>query len=880
MKGRHEMFLKAFGQTESRPRNRYDQASHAINVSHMSVCDPRNGIVTPGIPCQSRCAARNVPRGSVFWLLLVTLASVSCLLAAMGTRSAASLDTPTPPTFESGASSATETALSPEPGSVLEPAPWSQPSVESATVNPRTSSVAQDLDGQQVRNAIQRGVRYLLDSRNGSKWRCAMNYEGGGTALVALALLNSGVPAQSAEMQDVLAYLTSLPPKQTYTSSLTIMALTEADPKRYRPHIQKHVDFLVQLQFRGGFGYGVGPTNGDGSNSQFAILGLHAAQSAGIDIDRKVWISAKSYWERNFNRNGGGFGYLPGHRSTGSMSCAGVCSLTIIDQNLNEGTSRAEGNQILCCQRSQADPMIEDGINWLGRNFSVLRNPGGDGHSAAVYYFLYSLERTGRLTGRRFFGEHDWYREGAAQILKNQRLDGSWQGQNAFNEQEKPIATAMALLFLSKGLRPILVGKYRYDDNDWDPHPFGIQYLTRFVESVWERKLNWQTIDAVNASANDLLESPVLHITGKRRLKLTADQIENLKEYVDNGGFLLFESENGFDCPDARLFDQDVRDLLAILFPDAKLEVLKPDHMVWNSQFQLKPDQDFPLLGIQSCCRTSVIYCPSPISGVWQLNKPRSDSYRAEVREKIDYSLKLGTNILAFATGNELKDKLDRPKIDTNANSEYRSIGRKILVPKLRHSSGFDDAPMALGNLLRRVENDRGIQFQHKTEFVDADIDQLAYHPIIFIHGRGRLILSDEEKQALKEHLDRDGFIFGDAICGDESFYQSFKQVMQEIAGGPTWEKIEPTDDLLSREYGGYDLTSVSLKLPQQGVTRTIETPPRLEAIKFEDRYRIIFSQYDISCALENGTSSSCFGYTVEDASKIGTNILLYALQP
>lgn len=748
-------------------------------------------------------------------------------------------------------------------------------------LQPKPLAVADELDGEEVRKSIQRGVRYLLSKQNGDRWTCAMNYPGGGTALVALALLNSGVPADSPEMVRVINYLTTLEARQTYVSSLIIMVLAEADPQKYRVHIRRHAEYLIGIQMNGGFGYGTGRMGGDGSNSQFAILGLHAAQSAGVDIDEQVWIDAKAYWEGVFNRRSSGFGYTPGASSTGSMTCAGICSLTIIEENLAEGSSRARGNSIECCQTDPRNPMIEDGINWLGRNFSVLRNPApmGDAHVSAVFYYLYSLERAGRLTGRRFFGQHDWYREGTAAILKKQRLDGSWLG-SQFMENERPLATAMALLFLSKGLRPILIGKYEHSSDDWDPHPQGIQYLTRFVEKTWERKLNWQTIDAANATANDLLESPVLHITGKSRLKLTANQIENLKTYIDNGGFLFFESENGFDCPDARLFDQDVRNLLAILFPDAKLEVLKPDHMVWTAQFRLKPNQDFPLLGIQSCCRTSVIYCPAPISGVWQLNRPKSDRYTPPVRETIDYSLKLGTNILAFATGNELKDKLDRPKLDLEAGKNNRNVGRRILVPKLKHGAGYDDAPMALSNLLRRVENDRGIQFQNKTEFVDADLEQLVYYPIVFVHGRGTFRLSPEEREALKKHLERDGFIFGDAICGDQAFYESFKREMQDLAGGPTWEKVTSTDALLSKQLGGYDLTKVELRIPQDGVTRTVETVPRLEALRFADKYRVIFSQYDISCALENGTSSSCYGYTVDDASRIATNILLYALQP
>jgi len=59
-----------------------------------------------------------------------------------------------------------------------------------------------------------------------------------------------------------------------------------------------------------------------------------------------------------------------------------------------------------------------------------------------------------------------------------------------------------------------------------------------------------------------------------------------------------------------------------------------------------------------------------------------------------------------------------------------------------------------------------------------------------------------------------------------------------------------------------------------------LATDPKLEALKVGDRYRVIFSPFDISCALESGTSSSCYGYSVDDAAKIAANVLLYSLQP
>ena len=49
----------------------------------------------------------------------------------------------------------------------------------------------------------------------------------------------------------------------------------------------------------------------------------------------------------------------------------------------------------------------------------------------AIYYSLYGLERTGRLSGKRFLGDHDWYREGCDYLVRTQnKEEGSWPGKS------------------------------------------------------------------------------------------------------------------------------------------------------------------------------------------------------------------------------------------------------------------------------------------------------------------------------------------------------------------------------------------------------------------------------------------------------------------
>jgi hypothetical protein len=98
-------------------------------------------------------------------------------------------------------------------------------------------------------------------------------------------------------------------------------------------------------------------------------------------------------------------------------------------------------------------------------------------------------------------------------------------------------------------------------------------------------------------------------------------------------------------------------------------------------------------------------------------------------------------------------------------------------------------------------------------------------------------------------------------------------------------EKVPVSDPLLGTNYGGFDLRVVSRRDPEatgpgaplEGTVRKV--PPDLEGIKIGDHWGIVFSPYDLSCALEKHNSLECRGYAREDAARIGLNVVLYSLQ-
>ena len=175
--------------------------------------------------------------------------------------------------------------------------------------------------------------------------------------------------------------------------------------------------------------------DGDNSVSQYAVLGLQAASRSGAPIALEAWQRAFACFQSRQGDDGNWSYHTKTPSGYGSMTCAGICSLAITSHELGVKTA-------------EIDAAIEKGLVWLGKRFSVSGHPEMHPPESWFFYYLYSLERVGRVLGLDFIGTHEWYPEGARQLLTIQKPDGSWSGKN--EESDPRLATSLALLFLTR----------------------------------------------------------------------------------------------------------------------------------------------------------------------------------------------------------------------------------------------------------------------------------------------------------------------------------------------------------------------------------------------------------------------------------------------
>ncbi|MFO0806835.1 MAG: DUF4159 domain-containing protein [Gemmataceae bacterium] len=793
-----------------------------------------------------------------------------------------------------------------------------------------------------VRDTIKRGVTFLKNStdKQSGNWEGIVlqflaDMEGGSTALVVLALLNCGEKPDDPQMARALDYLASLPARKTYVVGLQNMVFAEARRPKDLAIIQRNADWLIEKAL--GYQNGAGTLNGwsypgntlpDNSNTQYALLGLYAAKQAGAKIEDRHWKAIQEYYTRTQAQSG----FWRYHNSTlqggndsasFTMSVAGVCGLVIAGMGLDQSEQQldlATGVAANCGVYAE-DGALARGMNWVASKFAF-----NQGKSNA--YNIYGIERLGRLSGQRFIGKYDWYREGCVYLISKQEPSGAIKVGAGIDGSEI-LSTAFCLLFLSKGRTPVLISKFAWGDYrdagggtfrevsvgtkgevNWNRKHNDTRHLVDFasrelfkgVPLSWQvydmRRQNIETDEKLLEEVGVLLQSPVLYLNGHGKMPFVGQPGELLsvpekilQKYVDEGGFLLAEA-----CCGDEEFTASFRLLMKRIFPKNDLRRLPESHAIWTSFYKDEGLAQFAgLEGMEKGCRTVAVFSPKPLAGYWEeqrfMPKPgKAPAKPGDPNHRGEMSYKLAGNVIAYATGLELpKPKLTTTKI-FDPKSDTGPTRGVFMVAQLQTVGGdADPAPAAMRNLMSHLREKTGLDVSLKKlepPPFPGD-DRLFNYKFMYLHGRKPFTLEAEGVESIKSNLQTGGLLFADAGCNGydswKKFDESFRANCKKLFPDSPLQVIPANDPLLSAKMNGAAIGTVRCRRERpDGKGPEAEMrgyAPYLEGVKVDGRWVIVYSKYDIGCALEGHKASDCMGHDRESALKLGSAVVLYSLK-
>lgn len=681
---------------------------------------------------------------------------------------------------------------------------------------------------------------------------------GGATALAALALLAAGAdPISDPPLEAALGYLEALEPDNTYVRGIRANVWEYALRKaphvdRYRAALEADLAWILAARNDVAWRYTQSSTDWDNSCTQYAVLGLWAAERAGLDTGDAVWDALSTHFQQSQNDDGG-FGYVRGGSSTANMATAGLASLYLVFDHhygRKHAWKRGEPAPFETGEAARVLAAIDRGLAWLG-------TIEADNDSA---YYLYGIERTAVAGGQRLLGGVDWFAEGAESVLRVQRPDGAIP--LGYTEE---IGTALSTLFLVYGGAPPAFAKLRHGKgSDWNLNPRDVAHLTRRLWSAYERPLNWHVVD-VDAGVEDF-EAPVLYISGSRAATFTDAQVDTLRRYIERGGTVLAEPADGSPA-----FRQSMVALLARLFPPeayptTTLAPLPADHAIYGI---VRHDWKAPpkLSGATDGIRTVFLLSDGYLGADWQTDRVESDAFP------------LAMNILFHATAlRPLDGRFAAPGIDGEAAPPRSTT---VAVARAQHGStrDWDAAAATWPAFADAVKHATGLTL---AERAPVRLDRLpADGSIALLHltGRRAFAPTPAEEAGLKRFVAGGGTVLVDPWGGSPAFAESARARLEALFG--PLAPLDPADPLSTGLYdGGADLgralryTLAARRTLRAGGRATDRQ--HLEVARHDGRAAVVYSRHDLGAALAGVDVHGAHGYAPASARRVASNLVAW----
>jgi hypothetical protein len=504
---------------------------------------------------------------------------------------------------------------------------------------------------------------------------------------------------------------------------------------------------------------------------------------------------------------------------------------------------------------------------------------------------------------------HDWYEVGADALVKNQGKDGAWGGDDAHGNPKKIPNTMFATLFLARGRAPVVMSKLEYDLDGvsakpkgataapstqpatpaapspsprptptagprgkgvvepWNQRPRDAANFTHWAMKRSERFLNWQIVN-LNVASRDLHDAPVLYIAGSETLNFSKEELAKLKEFVEDGGMLLGNS----DCGDAA-FSKSFVELGKKLFPHYEFRTLPDNHSIFT-------DQQFK-------------------AGRWQGKKPRLDGLSNGVRELMvlipQHDPSRWWQNGSYKTKEEMYEVMQNIALyacDKAILDPSHSRGRSYLVtanPKVKPEKKVTVARLLLGakansdpepGAWRRMQG-----VLHNSNKIELAVQQVTLGDgklaasgakLAHLTGTGAFTLTPAQQKELKEFVAKNGTLVIDAAGGSSDFAESAEAQLAAVFGGKAGNfgaVLAPTHELYRLKAGPMD--RFEYRTFARSKMSGKSNAPHIRAIEQGGRVQVLYSREDLVTGMVGMPVDGVMGYEPETATAIMRNIIL-----
>ncbi|MHC4993781.1 MAG: DUF4159 domain-containing protein, partial [Planctomycetota bacterium] len=416
---------------------------------------------------------------------------------------------------------------------------------------------------------------------------------------------------------------------------------------------------------------------------------------------------------------------------------------------------------------------------------------------------------------------------------------------------------SFTLLFLSRGRMPVAVNKLKIDGAHWNNRPSDVANLCDHLTHTTENAHLWQIAD-LDRPPEEWLDAPILYLASHQGLNLSASDVDKIRRYVRLGGLLVTSADNAHNN-----FNASAEELYRQLFPEHALSLLEPDSDLLSA-FHIIPENRLGVASVHNGARHLAVHLPVDVS--WTLH--------ANLKTNLD-AWRLLTNVFIYASErDELRPRMARhfePRLET------RSPMPRLTVGRARYDGPWDPEPLAWEAIATALYNDRIADVE--TAPVDlADLPHPADVPLVHVTGAAPAYFTSGHAGSVRSYVDAGGTILFENVGGRARFDRAADELLKLAYPDKTLGPVALGSPFVTgKGIDGVDLTQLSYRtFAAQRIGRV--SLPRLRALHFGGRPRVLVSTEDISFAALGQPKDGIFGYDTPSAQLIMANLVRQVL--
>jgi hypothetical protein len=725
--------------------------------------------------------------------------------------------------------------------------------------------------GRAVARAIERGKKALVSSfdeqgRLGTKLGEA--FGSGPEALALLALHRAGDSVDANRLADALARVRQARPATVYARAMRIALLSELDPND--PQLIRDVSWLVQQQNvrRGGWGYGPGhpaqvrnPAYVDSRNTFLASFALARARARGAAEHQAAWTRLGGFWRTTANPDGG-WGFMPEGvgefrvkpSSYGTAVAWGIASL---HASADVWVAHAAAGSSCPYEESASKALA-----WLDEEFTVENVPKYLWGERAIDYhrYLHAVARAGLGSGRREFGGVEWAPALARALLASQRPDGRWAADpDAIDPgDDDPITTALAMLTLLDARRPPIIARMAISNRPVCAREAAsaARWYSRHV-----REASWTWV-APDAPREHFADAPLLWIDASGEISLDANAVGRLHHAMSAGTLVIVQGKVAQPGP-----NRAVAGFLAKLSKGWSVRPLDQDHPLYSARFAVAGfagDEEVSAVGDGLRLRALVV--SADLAGA--LERPQGSGHaRAAgfVANAVAYATDLQGPRGRFARQREVRSG-QRPRVVRHARVGCISSGEGAATCRVGTARVSELLARSLSIGLRPTPAPWSTDGQPAT--------------LVWMTGTEAIELTDPQARAVQTYLQEGGLLLVDADAGRKGLTEAMLARLGEWFGPESVRPIEADHPLMTGRFAdglGVPLADVGVSRALRARERRLDRPA-LTGVWHEGRLVAIVSPHGVASALLGEAIYNARMYAPDDALKIATNVVLWAI--